>query len=288
MTRWLVTGAGGALGRDLVELLAADDATVVGLARSNLDITDPSAVRAAFDEHDPTVVINAAAWTKVDDAETQEDEATRVNGYAPGLLAGECARRRVRLIHVSTDYVFPGEASRPYEIDDVTGPLSAYGRSKLAGELAAVEAGGDVHIVRTGWLYGAGGPSFIRAVGRRLLAGESVDVVTDQRGAPTWTRELAQRLIALGQAEVTPGAWHCAAAGEATWFEVAVALTELLEVPIERVRPTTTATMTRPAPRPSYSVLSNRKWIDAGLPPMAHWRDALAKALAGNAEALIG
>ncbi|HVW81505.1 MAG TPA: dTDP-4-dehydrorhamnose reductase [Mycobacteriales bacterium] len=288
MTRWLVTGTGGALGRDLLDVLtgAASDADVVGLDHQALDVASAEAVTAALDSHQPTVVINAAAYTKVDDAEAHEDDATLVNGVGPGLLAAWCAAHGARLIHVSTDYVFPGEGSAPYEVDAAVGPVSAYGRSKLAGEHAVLAAGGDGHVVRTGWLYGANGPSFVRAVGRKLLGGETVDVVTDQRGAPTWTRELASRLVALGTAGVEPGIWHCSAAGEATWFDVAVALADLLGVPTERVRPTTSAAMARPAPRPAYSVLSNAKWNAAGLPAMAPWRDALADALAREAQAL--
>jgi dTDP-4-dehydrorhamnose reductase len=281
MTRWLVTGAGGMLGNDLVELLREQREWVVGYDRATLDITDADAVAEALEESAPDVVINAAAYTRVDDAEEHEPEATEINGHAPGALAIACATR-ARLIHISTDYVFAGLATEPYEVDGPVAPQSAYGRSKAVGEAAVLGSvpGSDVHVVRTGWLYGQYGPSFIRTIGRRLLAGEAVDVVTDQRGAPTWTRDLAERLVTLGVAAADPGIWHCSAAGEGTWFDVAVALAELLGVPTDRVRPTTSAAFTRPAPRPPYSVLSNRKWVDAGLPEMPHWRDALREALA--------
>ena len=288
MTRWLVTGAGGALGQDLLAALTGMQAEVVGLDRRSLDITDATAVEKTLDETHPDVVLNAAAYTRVDDAERHEDEAARANADGPGHLARWCAANGSRLIHVSTDYVFPGDARTPYETDAATGPTGAYGRTKLAGERAVREANGDCHVVRTGWLYGAGGPSFIRAVGRRLTAGEAVDVVTDQRGAPTWTRDLALRLIALGGTPVPPGVWHCSAAGEATWFDVAVALAEALGVPATRVRPTTSAAMKRPAPRPAYSVLSARRWLDAGLPAMPQWQQALVEAIGEQREALTG
>jgi dTDP-4-dehydrorhamnose reductase/4-ketoreductase len=272
------------LGRDLMALLADSDAT--GIDRGGLDITDAASVDEVLGELRPTVVINAAAFTRVDAAETDETTALRVNGDGPGILARWCAAHSARLIHLSTDYVFAGDANAPYETDAPTSPQCAYGRTKLAGEHGVAAAGGDCHVVRTGWLYGAHGPSFVRAVGGRLARGETVDVVTDQRGAPTWTRELAARLIALGSAAVEPGIWHCSAAGEATWFDVAVALADLLGVPSDRVRPTTSAAMNRPAARPAYSVLSHRKWLDAGLPAMAEWRNALESALAENREAL--
>ena len=286
MSGWVVTGAGGMLGHDLMTLLADEDAT--GFARGDLDITDVAAVAEALNELRPAVVINASAYTRVDDAETDEAQALLVNGAGPGVLARWCAAHSARLIHVSTDYVFAGDAAAPYEVDAPTAPAGAYGRSKLAGEEAVRAAGGDAHVVRTGWLYGVNGPSFIRAVGARLARGETVDVVTDQRGAPTWTRELAARLVILGTAQVEAGVWHCSADGSASWYDVAVALAGLLGVSPDLVRPTTTAAMQRPAPRPAYSVLSNRKWISAGLPPMGDWRVALEAALAEHRDALTG
>lgn len=285
MTRWLVTGAGGALGRDLMALLRNANEPVTGLDHHELDITDGDAVGRALDAVNPDVVVNAAAYTRVDDAETHQDEADNVNGRAPGVLARGC-RSRARLIHLSTDYVFAGDATQPYDEAAEIAPRSAYGRSKALGEAAVMSIGGDVHVVRTAWLYAGSGPSFVRAVGGRLSNGQAVDVVTDQRGAPTWTRDLAQRVITLGTAAVEPGIWHCSAAGEATWFDVAVALAEELGCDPALVRPTSSDTLNRPAPRPAYSVLSNRKWVDAGLPAMPEWRAALHKAFAELGDAL--
>ncbi len=288
LMRWLVTGAGGALGRDLVDLLRAAQEPVTGLTRDELDVTNAEDIRRAIgDAGGADVVINTAAYTRVDDAESDSDAAERVNGWAPGLLAIECFNR-ARLIHVSTDYVFGGDATEPYEVEAPISPQSAYGRSKASGEAAALglTPGGDVHVVRTAWLYSGSGPSFVRAVGGRLRQGQAVDVVDDQRGAPTWTRDLAARLIALGTADVAPGLWHCSAAGEASWFEVAVALSEELNCDPALVRPTTSAALQRPAKRPAYSVLSNRKWIAAGLPAMPHWRDALHEAVTTLGDAL--
>ncbi|MGN6472366.1 MAG: dTDP-4-dehydrorhamnose reductase [Mycobacteriales bacterium] len=288
MARWLVTGAAGALGSDLVALLSAAGTDVVARAHADLDITDECAVREALDNAAPSVVINAAAYTRVDDAETDEAAALRVNGDAPGTLARWCRANDARLIHVSTDYVFPGDATTPYEVDAAPGPKSAYGRTKLAGERAVLAAGGDCHVVRTAWVYGEVGANFVRTIGRRLRAGSGVEVVDDQRGAPTWSRNLAAGLIALGTADVEPGIRHCTSGGEASWFEVAVAIGEELGVSPELVQPTTSAAMARPAARPAYSVLSDRTWRDAGLPVMPHWRDALHNALVSIGPELVG
>ncbi|HVT20104.1 MAG TPA: dTDP-4-dehydrorhamnose reductase [Mycobacteriales bacterium] len=290
MTRWLVTGAAGALGRDLVSLLDAAGETVTGRDRGQLDVTRPEIVRDALAAVGSDVVINTAAYTRVDDAESDADAANELNGVAPGILAEACAQRGTRLIHLSTDYVFAGDADEPYDVDAPTGPRSVYGASKLMGEAAVLSAvrsrGADAHVVRTAWLYSGTGPSFVRSVGRRLRAGEPVDVVTDQRGAPTWTRDLARRLITLGTADVGPGVWHCSAGGTATWFDVAVAVAEEVGADPSSVRPTTTAAMARPAARPAYSVLSARKWVEAGLPAMPHWRSALRDAFRTLGDAL--
>lgn len=287
MPRWLVTGAAGALGSELVAYLTERGEDVVGLDRAAVDATDAADVESSLTAHRPEIVLNAAAYTRVDDAESDEETATRINGHAPGHLARWCAARGARLVHVSTDYVFDGTASAPYEVDDAPSPHNAYGRSKLAGEQAVIAAGGDCHVVRTGWLYGPG-PSFVRAVGRQLRAGEEVAVVTDQRGAPTWTRHLAERIVALGGADIPPGIWHCSSAGDASWYDVALALADLLGIDRELVKPTTSEAFARPARRPAYAVLSNRKWVRAGLPAMPQWRDALDAALSCCADQLLG
>jgi dTDP-4-dehydrorhamnose reductase len=276
----LVTGAAGALGSDLVDLLTAAGADVVGLDHAQFDLAAPVAdLTGRLAEVAPTVVINAGAYTHVDDAETDEERAFAINARGPGVIATWCAMNRRRLIQVSTDYVFSGDAMSPYETTDRTGPTGAYGRTKLAGEQAVLAASGDAHVVRTGWLYGERGTSFIRTIGSRLHAGSEVAVVTDQIGAPTWTRALAERLITLGTADVPGGIWHCSAAGQASWYDVAVALGEELDVDPDLIGRTTSAAYVRPARRPAYSVLSNDAWIAAGLPAMTDWRTALSDAL---------
>jgi dTDP-4-dehydrorhamnose reductase len=283
MTSWLVTGAGGMLGRELVAVLAARGAAVAAPRRAELDITDPAAVAAAVAGRD--LVVNAAAWTDVDGAETAEDAATAVNGTAVAGLAAACARAGAALVHVSTDYVFPGTAERPYAEDAPTAPINAYGRSKLAGERAiqAVlpERG---FVVRTAWLYGAGGPNFVATMLRLARERDTVDVVDDQLGQPTWSYALADRLVALGQAALAgaapAGVYHGTASGQTTWYGLAREVFARAGLDPDRVRPTTSERFVRPAKRPAYSVLGHGRWAAAGLPPMAGWREMLAAALA--------
>nr|CAP11383.1 4-ketoreductase [Streptomyces olivaceus] len=282
MSRWLITGAAGMLGRDLAEVLAESGAEYTALTRKELDITDTAAVRAAVAGHD--VVVNAAAWTDVDGAETEEAAATRINGEGPRALAAACAETGAVLIQVSTDYVFPGDATEPYRHDAPTAPVNAYGRSKLAGELAVTELLPERgYVVRTAWLYGAHGRNFVSTMLGLAEQRETVDVVDDQRGQPTWTRALARQLRDLGEAAVAgkapAGVYHGTAAETATWFDLARAAFELTGLDPERVRPTTSEKFVRPARRPSYSVLAHERWAEAGVAAQPHWREQLTEAL---------
>ncbi|MCW6009171.1 dTDP-4-dehydrorhamnose reductase [Micromonospora sp. CPCC 205371] len=276
MTRFLVTGAGGMLGRDLLAALA--DAKVTALTRAELDITDAGAVHEAVAGHD--IVLNAAAWTDVDGAETREAEATAVNGDGVAHLARACAASGARLLHVSTDYVFPGNASSPYPEDAPTDPINAYGRSKLVGEQAVLAAGG--YVVRTAWLYGAHGRNFVSTMLRLAGEREHLDVVDDQRGQPTWSHALATRLVALGVSDSPPGVYHGTASGETTWYGLARAVFELSGLDPDRISPTTSDKYPRPAPRPAYSVLGHARWSLAGLPPMTDWKAMLTSYLEGS------
>ncbi|HWB65376.1 MAG TPA: dTDP-4-dehydrorhamnose reductase [Mycobacteriales bacterium] len=281
-----MTGAAGLLGTDVAHVLRGYAADVVECDRAALDVTDPGAVERVLGEAAPDIVVNCAAYTAVDAAESDEAAAMRVNGVAPGLLAGWCAAHSARLVHVSTDYVFGGDATEPYPEDAPVAPRSAYGRTKAAGEQAVLAAGGDGQVVRTAWLYGATGPNFVKTIVRLARSQETLDVVDDQRGCPTWSLHLARALVALGVADVAPGIWHCSPAGDASWYVFARAiLAEIGEDPA-RVRPTTSAAFPRPAPRPAYSVLSTAKWQAAGLPELPHWRDGLAEAMQAVGEAL--
>ncbi|MDQ3150872.1 MAG: dTDP-4-dehydrorhamnose reductase [Actinomycetota bacterium] len=277
----LVTGGRGRLGTDL---LAAAARAGVGPVRApgsaELDVTDAVAVRAAVRTLDRgSVVLNAAAYTAVDAAETDAQRAHAVNAQGPAQLAAACAEHGVSLVHVSTDYVFAGDAPRPYRADDPTGPRSVYGRTKLAGETAVLAAGG--HVVRTAWLYGAHGPNFVRTMARLERTRDTVTVVDDQRGSPTWTADLADGLIALACAldRVPPGVLHCVNAGATTWCGFARAVFTELGADPARVLACTTAEFPRPAPRPANSVLDTASWAAAGLPPLRDWRAALSAAV---------
>lgn len=295
----LVPGAGGQLSTDLLDLVRTERNTFArGLTIDDLDVTDPFAVKDMIGtwarmlrEDDPAhelVVINAAAYTAVDAAESDEDTAYAVNATAPALLAQACAAAGVRLIHVSTDYVFPGDrvGGPPYEVGDPTGPTNAYGRTKLAGEQAVRELHPDGgYVVRTAWLYGAGGANIIKTMGRLESERETVAFIADQHGSPTWSRDLAAGLIALARSQAPAGTYHCTNAGETTWHGLAQAVFAELGADPARVLPITSDAYPTPASRPAYSVLSSRAWDEAGLPAMQGWREALAAAFALSGDA---
>jgi len=291
----LVPGAGGQVGTDLLDLVRGERNTFArGLGPDALDVTDPFAVkdmvgtwarllRSDSPAHE-LVVVNAAAYTAVDAAETDEDAAYAVNATAPALLAQACAAAGARLIHLSTDCVFPGDrpAGPPYDVDDPTGPRSAYGRTKLAGEQAvhALHPAGG-YVVRTAWLYGgglhgAGAGDFVTTMTRLEAERETLDVVNDQRGTPTWSRDLAVGLLALARSKAPPGTYHCTNAGATSWHGFAQAVFAELGADAIRVLATTSEAFSRPARRPAYSVLSERSWQAADLPPLRHWRRALS------------
>jgi dTDP-4-dehydrorhamnose reductase len=275
MTRYLIAGAGGMLGNDLTKALAGRDVTA--LTRTDLDVTDLDAARAAVAGHSD--VINASAYTKVDDAETHEAEAYAVNAIGAENLAVAAREQGARLVQVSTDYVFDGSAKSPYGEDTPLNPISAYGRTKAEGERLARAAHPDgTFIVRTAWLYGAGGPNFARTMLRLAASHDTVKVVTDQLGQPTWTADLARQIVELLDADAPPGVYHATNAGEASWFEFTKEIFLVAGLDPARVLPTTSADFVRPAPRPDYSVLAHNTWSRAGLSPMRNWRAALSAA----------
>jgi dTDP-4-dehydrorhamnose reductase len=273
----LVTGAGGQLGGNLLRR-DVPGVSIRGLTSSDLDITDADAVRDAVQPGD--VVLNCAAYTAVDAAETDEEAAAAVNATGPRILAEASARVGARLVHVSTDYVFPGDASTPYEVDDATGPRTAYGRTKLAGERAVLAADPTAVVVRTAWVYTGTGSDFVATMLRLQRERDTVSVVDDQVGSPTFAGDLAVGLLELAMRPQIRGVLHATNAGRATWFELARAVFAGVGADPERVRPCTTADFPRPAPRPAYSVLSSAAWERAGLTPLRPWPDALADALA--------
>lgn len=275
MMRYLITGASGMLGRDLQNVLGGREVTALG--RADLDVTDRDAVISAVAGH--SVVINTAAYTKVDDAESHEAEAYAVNALGVQNLAVAARENGARLVTISTDYVFDGQADEPYAEDAPRDPINAYGRTKAAGEESALaEHPSGTMIVRTAWLYGEHGPNFVKTMLRLAQGNETVTVVDDQLGQPTWTGDLARQIVAMLDADVQSGLFHGTNSGQTTWFGFARAVFAAAGLDPDRVLPTTGAEFARPAPRPTYSVLGHDAWARAGLKSMRDWREALRQA----------
>ncbi len=268
---WLVVGASGMLGTDLVAMLRERGERVTEGDRPGLDITDPGAASRAVEGAD--VVVNCAAYTAVDAAEEDEAAAFAVNAVGAGNLARACARTGTRLVQISTDYVFDGSATEPYPSGAPVAPRSAYGRTKLAGEWA-VRAGTPDHlVVRTAWLYGAHGACFPRTIARVARERGGLDVVDDQVGQPTWTVDLAALVIRLVEARVPAGTYHGTSSGRTSWHGFAQAVVGAAGLDPAIVRPTTSEGFVRPAPRPAYSVLAHDGLRDVGVTPIGDWRE---------------
>jgi dTDP-4-dehydrorhamnose reductase len=277
--RWLVTGASGQLGRSFAALAASERLEAVALPRAALDVADAGAVERALAAHAPEVVFNCAAYTKVDLAESRQDEARRANAEAPAVLARACAGRAL-LVHVSTEYVFRGDASRPIPEDAPTHPLTSYGQSKLAGERAVAASGCEHLIVRTQWLFGPG-PNFVRTILGAARRGAPLTVVDDQLGRPTWSGALATAILA-GVRAGARGTLHLACEGVTSWFDFAREIVHrgarLGLAPRVEVCPISSAELRRPAARPAYGVLGLERARRLGL-GLEHWSDALDRYL---------
>jgi dTDP-4-dehydrorhamnose reductase len=265
----LVTGAGGMLGKDVVQAATSALHEVVALDRLALDVTDPDATKRAIADARPDVVVNCAAWTDVDGAETTETEALRINGEGARNVAAAAAEVGASVVLPSTDYVFDGSADRPYVESDATAPVSAYGRTKLAGENETAAANPRHFVVRTSWLFGVGGRNFVETM-LSLASSGQVLVVRDQVGSPTYTGHLAEGLLRLAATD-TYGLHHMSADGHLSWYEFAQAIFAESEIDC-RVLSTTTAELGRPAPRPAWSVLDT-EWPEPVRLP--HWHDGL-------------
>ncbi|MFB8007973.1 dTDP-4-dehydrorhamnose reductase [Nocardia sp. NPDC056000] len=279
--RWLITGAGGLLGRELRERSRArPDLEIIALDRAALDILDGDAVAEALHALECDIVINCAAWTNANTAEAHEPEALILNAHAVRGLAAACATVNAKLVHISTDYVFGGQANEPYGEYDPTGPVNAYGRTKLLGERAVLEVLPRTgYIIRTAWVYGLHGRNFIDTMLTLERTRDTIEVVEDQVGQPTWSADLADRIIEIDYDRAPAGIYHGTNAGEATWWELARETFRAVGADPDRVRPIRTADRNDPAPRPSYSVLGHDRWQVAGMAPLRHWRTALSAAL---------
>lgn len=276
----LLAGINGQLGQELHPMLVKlGDVTWVD--RETLDLSQPDMIRQVIAEVKPDLIVNACAYTAVDKAESEPDLAMAVNGSGVGILAAEALKLGARLIHVSTDYVFDGSQSHPYQETDPTNPIGVYGKSKLAGEEAIQQVGGDYIIVRTAWVYGVGGVgNFVKTMLRLGSSRDELRVVTDQVGSPTWTKDLAEAIVCMIQNSPESGIYHYTNSGVCSWYDFAIAIFEEAKalgfpLQVQRVVPITTAEYPTPAKRPAYSVLSHRK-ISAVIgthPP--HWRQSL-------------
>jgi dTDP-4-dehydrorhamnose reductase len=270
------------LGQDVVAAANRAGHDVTALARRDLDITDPQAVRRAVLDAAPAAVINCAAWTDVDGAEAAEEAATEVNGRAAGHLAAACAAAGALLVHVSSDYVFAGDATEPYVESSPTGPVSAYGRSKLAGEVAVRQAAPRHAIVRAAWVFGPHGRNFVDTMRRLASERDEVTVVDDQIGCPTYTGHLADALLEIATRGAT-GTFHCAGGGRCSWYDLAAATFEATGAAVTLHRGSS-ADLDRPAPRPAFSVLASER-DDA--PRLPDWRQGLAAHLQASIREVV-
>ena len=274
--RWLVTGAAGMLGTDLVAVLRGRGHDVVGIDRDSVDITDPEACVGLADHFD--VVVNCAAFTAVDAAESDEPAAFAVNAVGAANLARAAQRGGARMVQISTDYVFDGTAVAPYAETAPIGPRSAYGRTKAAGEWAVRAECPDHLVVRTAWLYGANGPCFPKTIARVARERGGAEVITDQIGQPTWTVDLADLVHRLVLAKAPAGTYHGTSTGAVSWHGFARAVVEAAGFDGDIVRPTTSDAFARPAPRPGYSVLGHKSIERIGVAPIGAWGDRWAAA----------
>lgn len=275
----LITGANGQLGREL-QRTATDDAESIAFTREQLDIADAASVRQQLQLLRPEVLINAAAYTAVDKAESEPEVAWQINAEGPGVLAQVCADEGVRLIHISTDFVFDGSAATPYQPGAAPAPMGEYGRSKLGGEAAVTDALPEAVIIRTGWVYSAFGNNFVKTMLRLMQERDELSVVADQVGTPTWAFGLAHACWAVARHPSLQGIYHWSDAGECSWYEFALAIAEdatalhMLDKPVQ-VQPIPGSQYPTPARRPAYSVLDKTTaWRDFEMQGV-HWRQQL-------------
>jgi dTDP-4-dehydrorhamnose reductase len=287
--RILVTGIHGQLGQELRQTLAPLG-EVIGVGRETIDLSQPNVIRQVIATTKPDLIVNAAAYTAVDKAETEVELANAINAIAPAIMAEECQKLGATLLHVSTDYVFDGKKNTPYVEEDSTNPLSTYGKSKLAGEEAIAQACQSHIILRTAWVYGTYGKSnFVKTMLRLGKEREEIRVVADQVGSPTWAQDIAQAIAKLvihsdKTGKATTGIYHFTNSGVASWYDFAIAIFEEARqlgfpLKIRQVIPITTAEYPTPAKRPAYSVLSSQKILSILGTHPPYWRDSLKQML---------
>lgn len=273
----VVTGVQGQLGYDVAKQLTARNHQVFGINRKTLDITDEKAVQAYIEEVKPDAILHSAAYTNVDAAEEDRDTAYNVNALGSKYLAQSANKVGAKMVYVSTDYVFDGTASKPYEVEDPTHPLGVYGKTKYAGEEFVKQNLDRYFIVRTAWVFGVNGNNFVKTMLRLAEERDELGVVHDQVGSPTYTVDLARFIIDLVESDKY-GIYHATNEGVCSWYEFAVEIFNQVGFNI-KVNPLTSDQFPRPAARPKYSVLSKKKVVEQGFTPLPYWKDALSEYL---------
>jgi dTDP-4-dehydrorhamnose reductase len=274
----LVLGKNGQVGFDLIHLLENRKIEYVALDRNDVNLAEIESIKNLLAKYEFDVLVNCAAYTKVDLAETEVELATKINALAVGEMAKACKEKSAKLVHISTDYVFAGDKSSSYLETDKTDPQSVYGMSKLQGEELALNLNDKTWVLRTAWVYGESGSNFAKTIAGLLKQGKELNVVDDQIGAPTWSKNIAKAILDLIENSPDYGIFNCTNQGETSWFEFAQEIAKTLNLEVKKIKPEKSTNINRPATRPSYSVLSNSKWIKAGLPPLPNWKDAWQEA----------
>jgi dTDP-4-dehydrorhamnose reductase len=279
--KWLIAGANGQLGRSLQQTLELNSIENATYSREEMDISDYTQVQDAINRVKPDIVVNAAAYTNVDQAEMDQSEALAINQLGVANLANASKLINARFIHFSTDYVFSGERTKPWQVSDATNPISNYGESKLAGELEISRIyPGDSLIIRTAWLYSPFGKNFYKTMLKKALNEKGiVQVVSDQIGQPTSAKDLAELTLKAVSKKVLPGIYHGTNSGSCSWFEFAKYIFEIAGEDANRVVPVLSSDFATRAKRPKYSVLGNQKWLEYGVEPLGPWLDSVKNLL---------
>jgi dTDP-4-dehydrorhamnose reductase len=279
--KWMILGGESQLGRAFSAELSGSNVECISLNRAQLDVTNKFEIEERLLSTSPDVVINSAAWTNVDLAESREDQALLVNALAPRFLAESCAQIGAKFVQISTDYVFSGIATSPWSESSELSPISAYGRTKASGERFVLDVYPEnSYIVRTAWLFSPWGKNFVKTISKIALEERrNVEVVSDQFGQPTSATDLAQQIHKLVNLNLTPGIYHGTNSGQASWFELAKHVFRLLGEDPKRVIAIDSSAFPRRAKRPTYSVLGHQKWSTEGMAPMRKWQDALEDAM---------
>lgn len=279
--KWLIVGGSGQFGLALQDELASREIDFVVGNSSELDIRKPLIVNQIIDFIKPNIIVNAAAWTNVDAAESNEADVYSINALGPQNLAISARKIGARFVHISTDYVFSGQGSKPWVVTDRHNPQSVYGKTKSEGEkLILGDYSEESYIVRTAWLYSANRKNFAKTIAKLALRDESeIRVVNDQIGQPTFAGDLAKQVIDLVLSDASVGIYHGTNSGQATWFEFAQEILRLTGADISRVIPISTSEYPRPAKRPAFSVLNHDDWLKTSIEPMRNWKIALTEAM---------